>query len=104
MTMATSSTNFAARGSCQAPGKSVRHPSMLDGVKRANAEHWFNDSNKNATHPPHAPFFDSELPTFPLIGGAKPFQMILRSIYMTRPHQAWTVPVQFNRTSTPKAR
>lgn len=102
-TMSVSSTDLAARRSHRTRPNSTRHLSTSGGVKRANAEQWFNESNQNPTQAPRAPFIDSKLTMFPAIAEAQMFQMILRFIYVITPRQPWIVPVRFDRTGMPTA-
>ena len=48
----------------------MRYFSTSGGLRRATAERWFNDSNQNPTHTPHASFVDSKLAIFPWTAGA----------------------------------
>ena len=103
MTMSTASTNFAARRSHRTRQQSTRHLSTLAGGNRANAEQWFNDSNQNPTHAPHASFIDGKVTMFLSIGEAQMFQMILHFIYTITPRQTWIVPVRYSRIGTLRA-
>lgn len=99
-TISASSMDFAARRLHRARQNLSRYRSTSGGLRRANAERWFNDSNQNPTHTRHASFIDSKPAMFPSAVETQPCQMILRSIYATNPQQRWIVPVQFYRTGT----
>lgn len=59
------STRPAAKGSHQAQRNPARPPTTSDGRRRANAEQWFNESNRNVTQPPHTSFIDGNAPRPP---------------------------------------
>ncbi len=95
------STKLAARGSGPLPKNPVPHPVASNGGRRANAEQWFNDSNKNVAHAPHASFIDGQSagPLGPR--AANGVQTIRRSTCMTSPPPAWVALVRFRRIKTP---
>lgn len=103
MTMSASSSNLLVTRSHRTRQIPTRHISTFAGMKRANAEKWFHESNQNPTRTPHAFFIDSKLGMFPSVDGAQMLQMILLSIYTTTLRPTWIVPAPFNRTATLRA-
>ena len=67
MTRPHSSAQLKASG--QGPGRTqvylAGQSPTSKGMRHANAEEWFNDSNVNAAHAPHTPFINS---TFARVG------------------------------------
>ena len=64
-TISASSMDVAARRSHRTRQNLPRYLSASGGLRRANAERWFNDSNQNPTHTRHASFIDSKPAMFP---------------------------------------
>lgn len=70
-TISTSSMHLAARRSHQTRHSLARYLSTSGRLRRPNAEQWFDDSNQNPAHTPHASFIDSKLAMLPSIADAQ---------------------------------